>query len=169
MAAAKRRTRTDREEATRNSACALDLDAYIPAHLTFLANKISSSAATLYRTRFGVGIVDWRIMALLACEAWIASARICEATGLDKAAVSRSLAVLQKKGLVETKFQGENRRRRFLALTPEGIELHDRIVVIARRREDNLLRDFSTSERNLALDLLLRLRARASEPGGVDP
>ena len=55
----------------RASANALDLENYVPAFLTWIANKLSSSASLIYRRRFGVGIVEWRIMALLAVEPWI--------------------------------------------------------------------------------------------------
>ena len=76
---------------TRTSAHALNLDNYVPAYLTYLAGKISSSASATYRPKFGVGITDWRIMALLATEPWISAGRVCDVIGLDKAAVSRSV------------------------------------------------------------------------------
>ena len=89
-------------DATRRSANALDLDHYVPAYLTFLVGKISSSASATYRPRFGVGITDWRIMALLATEPWISAGRICDVIGLDKGAVSRSVRDMKKAGIVET-------------------------------------------------------------------
>ncbi|MGZ8371920.1 MAG: MarR family transcriptional regulator, partial [Rhodoplanes sp.] len=55
-----------RSDEARASPHALDLDNYIPAYLTYLAGKISASASAIYRPRFGVGITDWRIMALVA-------------------------------------------------------------------------------------------------------
>ena len=76
---------------TRTSAHALDLDNYVPAYLTYLVGKISSSASATYRPKFGIGITDWRIMALLATEPWISAGRVCDVIGLDKAAVSRSV------------------------------------------------------------------------------
>ena len=86
---------------TRTSAHALNLDNYVPAYLTYLAGKISSSASATYRPKFGVGITDWRIMALLATEPWISAGRICDVIGLDKAAVSRSVRAMKLNGLVD--------------------------------------------------------------------
>jgi len=141
----------------RSSPNALDLENYVPAFLTWIANKLSSSASLIYRRRFGIGIVEWRIMALLAVEPWITAGRICEVIGLDKAGVSRSVRFLLDKGLAETRFRDNNNRRQFIALTRAGIELHDRIAVVARAREEQLLTGFSDAERALAVRLLARM------------
>lgn len=152
----------------RASTQALDLDNYVPAFLTWIANKLSSSASAAYRRRFGVGVVEWRIMALLAVEPWIAAGRVCAVIGLDKAGVSRSLRALQDKGLVETRFRDNNQRRRHMALTRAGIALHDRIVVVAREREERLLAGFSAQERAMALRLLARMHENLPLAGDGD-
>ena len=72
----------------RRSPHALDLRRFTPAAITNLAQKISATASAEYRPRFGVGVTDWRIMALLGAEPWLAPVQIAEATGLDKAAVA---------------------------------------------------------------------------------
>ena len=136
----------------------MDMDAFIPAALTNLAQKITATASAAYRPRFGVGITDWRIVALLAGEPWIAAVRICEATGLDKAAVSRSLHSLLKAGLVEMQGAGSNQRRLPLALTAKGLAVHDRVVEAALARQEKLLKDFSPSEREQLRDFIARMR-----------
>ena len=152
----------------RASPHALDLDAYIPAYLTCLAGKISASASAVYRPRFGVGITDWRIMALVAAEPWISAARICAATGLDKAAVSRSVHDLARSGLVEVRPDAVDQRRQVIALTSEGVALHDRIVKLAIAREQKLLEGFSASERKTLLGFLIRLQAQVGAANSVD-
>lgn len=144
---------------------ALDLENYVPAFLTWIANKLSSSASLIYRRRFGVGIVEWRIMALLAVEPWITAGRICEVIGLDKAGVSRSVRFLLDKGYVETRYRDNNNRRQFVALTRTGIELHDRIAVVARAREEQLLTGFSDAERAAAVRLLTRMHENLPHVG----
>lgn len=141
----------------RSSPNALDLENYVPAFLTWIANKLSSSASLIYRRRFGVGIVEWRIMALLAVEPWITAGRICEVIGLDKAGVSRSTRFLLDKGYVETRYRDNNNRRQFIALTRAGMDLHDQIARVASKREEQLLTGFSDEERALAVKLLTRM------------
>lgn len=147
-------------ELERRSQHALDLDNYVPACLTLLANKLSSSASALYRRRFGLGIVDWRIMGLLAIEPWIASGRIIEVIGLDKAAVSRSARFMIGKGLVECRFHGGNQRRQYFALTQRGIDLHDEMAKVALEREKRLLAVFSQDEQRTLVSLLTTMYAR---------
>ena len=142
---------------TRRSARALDLDNYVPAYLTYLVGKISASASATYRPQFGVGITDWRIMALLATEPWITAGRICDVIGLDKGAVSRSVREMKKAGIVET---GDDQYRQAIVLTLKGLTLHDRIVAVSLERERDLLKGFSAAERKQLVNFLSRMHAR---------
>ncbi len=135
----------------------LDLERYAPALLTFLANKLSRGASALYRREFGVGIIDWRIMALLAIEPRIPASRICKVIGLDKGPVSRSLAFLSERGLAVIKADGGDARRRIIALTRAGRALHDRILQVALERERRLLSCLDPAEVDVLLGLLNRL------------
>src|ERR1700760_1304292 len=78
----------------------IDLDRYVPAYITFIANKLSNSATAVYRHNFGVNVTEWRIMTQLALEPGIPASRICRVIGFNKGPVSRTLAVMQKRGLV---------------------------------------------------------------------
>ena len=141
----------------RRSDRALDLRRFTPSALTLLAQKISASASAAYRPRFGVGLTDWRIIALLAAEPWIAPVRIAEATGLDKAAVSRSLQSLRDAGLVEASHSGATARRNALALTAAGLALHDRMIELSHERERRLLAGFTGEERAQLQDFVERM------------
>ena len=152
---------------SRQSAHALDLDRYIPAYLTYLAGKISSGASAIYRPRFGVGITDWRIIALLAAEPWITAGRVCESTWLDKAAVSRSVREMEAAGIIEVRPDRSDQRRQFIALTPKGLSLHDRIVRLAVARERKLLEGFSARERQALLAFLVRLQAQVQAANSI--
>ena len=153
----KSRSQPPRPASDRRSPSALDLRTFTPAAITLLAQKISATASASYRPRFGVGVTDWRIMALLAAEPWIAPVRIAESTGLDKAAVSRSLRDLREAGLVEASGEAPARRRSVLALTPEGLKLHDELAAAARERERRLLEGFSAPERAHLQDYIGRM------------
>ena len=149
-----------RPDNTRNSAHALNLDNYVPAYLTYLAGKISSSASATYRPKFGVGITDWRIMALLATEPWVSAGRICDVIGLDKAAVSRSVHTMKSNGIVDVERAGDEQSRQLIALTRKGLNLHDRIVKLSLAREQQLLKNFSAAERKMLINFLSRMHAQ---------
>lgn len=150
----------------RRSKQPIDLEDYIPALLTHLAIKLSGGAAAIYRRQFGMSITDWRIMALLAGEPWMTAGRVTEMYGYDKAAVSRALNAMLAKGLIETRFHGKNRRRQHIALTPDGLRMHDEIAKIALGREAQLVSGLSEEERGTVLRLLTRMSAEIPKLSG---
>jgi DNA-binding MarR family transcriptional regulator len=96
----------------------LDLERYVPALITFIANKLSRSATVLYQKRFGVNVTEWRILVLLAIELGIPASRICHVIGFDKGPVSRTLSTMQERGLVAIKTDPKDGRTHSISLTP---------------------------------------------------
>lgn len=150
----------------------LDLERYVPALLVFLANKLTSGASALFRRHFGIGTTEWRIIAMLAVEPWIAAGRVCKVIGFDKAAVSRTLVRLQDKGLILSRSHHSDGRSLVHALSEKGWRLHGRILQIALERERRLLGDLSAAERETLVNLLNRLHRRIpdmDEPIDIPP
>lgn len=137
----------------------LDLERYVPALLTFVANKLSHSASTTYQSRFGVNVTEWRIMSLLAIEPGISAARICQVIGFDKGPVSRTIASMEKRDLVAIDEDPTDARRRLIRLTAQGESLHDEIIVVALERERRLTACLTPEQRDTLIDLLNRLHA----------
>src|SRR5258708_11657005 len=109
----------------------LDLERYVPAFITFIANKLSRSATAFYQSRFGVNVTEWRIMSLLAIEPGITASRICYVIGFDKGPVSRTLALMPKTGLIVIKTDPRDGRSHSTSLTPKGRKVHDQVIVAA--------------------------------------
>src|SRR5436305_4082334 len=93
-------TRPRQKPATTEAGPTLDLGRYVPAIITFIANKLSNSATAFYQRQFGVNVTEWRIMSLLAIEPGIPASRICSGIGFDKGPVSRTLALMKKRRLI---------------------------------------------------------------------
>ena len=72
----------------------LDIHRYAPFLLNAVNGAWQRKSAAIYREKFGIGIVDWRVLSMLMIEPRITANRICEAIRIDKAAASRSLKVL---------------------------------------------------------------------------
>jgi DNA-binding MarR family transcriptional regulator len=135
----------------------LDLDRYVPAFITFIANKLSNSATVFYQRNFGVNVTEWRIMSLLAIEPGIPASRICSVIGFDKAPVSRNLAMLQKRGLVVIRTAPDDGRTHAISLTARGRVVHDKVFAAAIERERRLLSCLKKEEREVLIDMLRRL------------
>ncbi|WP_191600458.1 MarR family winged helix-turn-helix transcriptional regulator [Marinomonas algicola] len=147
----------------------LDLDRYVPALVTFLANKLSSGASACYRKNFDVGVVEWRLLALLKVEQNITANRMCQVIGLDKAAVSRALKLLSQRGSVNFIKDEKDGRSSLICLTKEGEILHDKILHIALEREALLLGGFQAEEVEVLLRLLHKLNANIGQVNAFDP
>lgn len=146
----------------------IDFDWYLPFGLTAISNKIARSASRTYLRRFGVGINEWRILSNLRVLSGATANIVCQRSGLDKAAVSRSLKLLEDAGMVETDKEGGDARGRSMRLTEKGDELHDRLIVVALEREARLLTGFSDQERALLLSFIARLHANVPLVQGED-
>lgn len=117
----------------------INIDTYIPYFLSSVNNALSSGASAQYLRDYGVGIVDWRVISMLAIEPGIPAARICSVVSLDKGAASRSLAKLAEAELVAGEAMENDPRRRIWTLSPAGYALHDRILAAALVRERKLI------------------------------
>ena len=145
----------------------LDLDRYVPALITFIANKLSRGATVVYQKRFGVNVTEWRILSLLAIEPEISAARICHVIGFDKGPVSRTLAAMQERGLVAIKADQEDARTYSISLTSKGFATHDQVIVVALERERRLLSCLNKGEREVLIELLRRVHGNLDAVKGA--
>jgi DNA-binding MarR family transcriptional regulator len=132
----------------------IDLDQYVPAYLTWIANKLSRGASQHYLRLFGVGIEAWRCMVLLATEGAASAQLISRVTGMDKSSVSRCLKSMQDAKLIKTALDPHDGRARLASLTAKGQAMHDEIRAIALERERSLLSVLSKPEQAELLRLL---------------
>ena len=137
----------------------IDLDRYVPAFITFIANELARSSTAVYQKRFGVNVTEWRILSLLVIEPGISASRICFIIGIDKGPVSRTLNAMQGRGLITIRADSSDGRTHSIALTPQGRALHDEIVVVALERERRLLNCLREDEQEVLIGLLRRLHS----------
>src|SRR5215475_11654853 len=152
-------TRLRRKPSTERAADGplLDIDRYVPAFITFIANKLSNSATAAYQRNFGINVTEWRIMTQLALEPGIPASRICQVIGFNKGPVSRTLALMQKRGLIAIKADPNDGRTHSISLTAKGRGIHDKVIVVALEREKRLLSCLKADEREMLIELLRRL------------
>ena len=140
----------------------LNLNSHVPTKVAILANHLSRAASRFYRERYGIGVVEWRLMMFIGHATETRANRICSETDLDKGAVSRSLAVLQRMGIVSVREDGSDSRRNNVALTAKGRALHDEIVPVALERQRELLAGLTLAEIEAFADVIDRLQAKVS-------
>ena len=132
----------------------LELERFLPYRLSLLSNRISQTIADLYAERFGIGVTEWRVIAVLGRYPGLSAGAVAARTAMDKVAVSRAVARLLERGLVERDTHGDDRRRSVLALSRNGQRIYDDIAPLALDLERRLLSRLDRDER-AALDALL--------------
>lgn len=147
----------------------LDLERYVPALVTSLSNKLSAGASNCYRKHFDIGVIEWRVLAMLKVESNISANRICQVIGLDKAAVSRALKQLQVSGHVSFIKDQQDGRSSFVQLTQQGINLHDKIYAVALEREKLLLAGVSQEDLDVLIKVLLQLNKNIKQVNAFEP
>ena len=135
----------------------INLDRYVPAYFTWIANKLSRGASRTYLRLFGVGIETWRCLVLLAIHQSVSAQQVSQIIGMDKAAVSRCFKSMRAKGLIKLGLHATDGRLRNTTLTPLGRTLHDQIREMALERERALLSVLGESEREALIRMLKRL------------
>jgi DNA-binding MarR family transcriptional regulator len=100
-------------------------------------------------------------MAALGRFAPLTASQVGKRIVMDKVAVSRAVAALMQRGLVERATDKADRRRASLRLSVRGRALHARIVPLALDYEARLWRALSAEERQAFNTLSDRLFARA--------
>ncbi|CAN5469677.1 MarR family transcriptional regulator [soil metagenome] len=141
----------------------VDLDRYVPAFLTWIANKLSRGASQHYLTVADVGIETWRCLVLLAIEGSISAQQVSKVIGMDKGSVSRCFKSMQAKGLITLGLDAGDGRVRIATLTKQGRKLHDQMLGIAMERERALLAVLNPAERDTLIALLSRLHENLPE------
>jgi DNA-binding MarR family transcriptional regulator len=134
-----------------------------------ISNILTIGGSRLYRRAFGIGLSEWRLMWVLAIEPRITARRASQIMGLDKAAVSRALAGLERRALVRVVADASDNRQRIIELSEAGIALHRRAMAVAKERERRLLSRFTKDEVRMLAALLRRLLANAANANAFDP
>ncbi|MFO1072635.1 MAG: MarR family transcriptional regulator [Geminicoccaceae bacterium] len=111
----------------------------MPYRLSVLSSRISATLARRYETRFGVTIPQWRVMAVLGQHRLLSAGEVAARTRMDKAKVSRTIAVMERKGLLHRTIEPRDLRMVRLELTPEGQGVYREIAAMALDWERDLL------------------------------
>ncbi|MBS0224163.1 MAG: MarR family transcriptional regulator [Proteobacteria bacterium] len=136
---------------------ALELENFLPYRLSVLAQIVSESLHDLYAGPFQLTVTQWRVMAALGRFAPLTASDVGQRIVMDKVAVSRAVAGLLQRGLVERATDRSDRRRASLRLSARGRAMHARIVPIALAYEKRLYDTLTGHERRLFDTLAQRL------------
>jgi len=114
--------------------------------LSILSNLVSGYIARLYQDRFGLSVMEWRVLAVVGRFAPMSAGQVAERTAMDKVQVSRALTKVVADGMVLRSVDEHDRRRSVLRLSAKGRALVKRITPLALKAEEDLLNALSVKQ-----------------------
>ena len=139
---------------------------FLPYQLSITSNAVSELIATEYRSRFGLKVPEWRVMAVLGDAGAMTQRDLALMTLMDKVAVNRACKALEDRALATRQPNANDGRSHHLVLTIAGQEVHAQIMPLAQEMERQLFSTLNAEESEVFRGLLARLRDRAGE---LDP
>ncbi len=137
------------------------LEGLVTYRLTRVADTLVRAAAQVYRSHHDVSITELRLLATIGHHQPLALNEVSRLAGIDKAWVSRSLALLVARGLVVRSPHPTDNRITLLSLTRPGKAKVRQIIPLAAVRNERLLASMSKARRALLDALLAELQVHA--------
>jgi DNA-binding MarR family transcriptional regulator len=141
----------------------LELERFLPYRLNVVAETVSRALSQLYAERYGIGVPEWRVMATLGEYERMTAKQVGTHSRMHKTKVSRAVATLEQKRLIEREPNEDDMREAFLALTTRGLRVYQDLAPRALAFERALDKSLGNSERAHLDAILRRLEERAEE------
>jgi DNA-binding MarR family transcriptional regulator len=130
-----------------SSAATLLLIEFVPFRLNRLADAVSQNLSEIYRHRFGLEIPEWRVLVTVGQCGLSTAQHIAASTRMHKTRVSRAVASLEGRNLIERAASSSDGRELPLRLTKAGKRVYLALVPLALERERQLLSCLESTER----------------------
>ena len=101
----------------------LDRNAKVMHGILKLSNRLMAPFSTYLAKQYEITLNEFRVMMLIGHYGMVASHQLVDLTGVNVMSISRAVTTLEKHGRVIGHSDPTNRRRKNLALTPEGERL----------------------------------------------
>ncbi|MCA1661451.1 MAG: MarR family winged helix-turn-helix transcriptional regulator [Novosphingobium sp.] len=134
---------------------------FMPYRMSVTTNAVSDLIAGEYRSRFGLKIAEWRVMAVLGDLGSQTQRQLVGATRMDKVAVNRACKVLEERGLVSRSPNARDGRSHHLGLTGQGQAMFGQIMPLALDMEQRLFACLTAQEAETLKATLGKLLERA--------
>jgi len=131
------------------------LNDYLPYRLAVVATRMLREASQVYKRRPDpLTTPQWRVLAILANFEPLAATEIGRISMLDKVAISRALAQLQRRGFVARRKIRDDRRVLDVTLTASGWRYYNDLVPQIKRQEQALRQVLDPSDLKRLFDML---------------
>ncbi|MDK1287823.1 MarR family winged helix-turn-helix transcriptional regulator [Pseudoalteromonas umbrosa] len=135
----------------------LDISQFLPYQLVALSTKVSDDFAQVYSQEAGLTQAQWRVLSHVINIQFATAKQICELANMDKSTVSRAIKQLEQKQLLRLNQHPDDKRATVIECTDMGFDLYKQLTPKALEWEQNLLANFSESEKRTFKILIEKL------------
>lgn len=133
------------------------------------SNTISGNFYQRTEEPLGIALPEWRVLRAVVNDPGISQGEVATAQGLNVMTVSRAVAGLRTKGLLETRPNPDDRRRSQLTPTDDGRALAVDLGARAECMYGHVFSVLTAGELAMLDELMLRVNAHVSESELPDP
>ena len=137
------------------------LDDFLPYQLSTSSNAVSDLIAREYKSRFGLKIPEWRVMAVLGSRGASTQRHLVEATLMDKVTVNRAVKNLVDRALLDRSPNNADGRSHHLMLSATGRDLYDQIMPAAQAMEKKVMAVLGAQEKTELSAMLAKIKNSA--------
>lgn len=121
--------------------------------------RVVSQAFERAMAEAGGSASTWQVLVLVRAQKWGTQGAMAEEMGVTGATLTHHLNMLENRGLVRRWRDAENRRVQHVELTDAGVELFDRLRVVAQAHDQRLRAGLSEEDVARLGELLAKLEA----------
>ncbi|WP_108810757.1 MarR family transcriptional regulator [Sphingorhabdus sp. Alg231-15] len=140
-----------------------NLDDFIPYQLSTASNAVSDLISNEYKSRFGLKIPEWRVMAVLGSRGASTQRHLVEATLMDKVTVNRAVKTLVDRELLDRSPNNADGRSHHLVLSQTGRDLYDQIMPAAEAMEKKIMTVLSADDQRQLSAMLAKIKQSADD------
>lgn len=130
---------------------------------TVISNRVSHLLAKMYRDRYQLTVVGWRLLAIIRNHAPLSAKSLADFSAMDQVSITRALDQLVGKKLVSRRTDRSDRRRVVLRLTKQGEAVYNDIVPLSYAADKAILSVLSEDERHLIREMVHKVAVRTAE------
>jgi DNA-binding MarR family transcriptional regulator len=150
------------QDATVN-AVTLKLEEFLPYRLNVCAALVSQALSRIYADRYRIGVPEWRVLVTLGQFGAMTAKAIGAHSHMHKTKVSRAVALLERRKLVNRRVNRADLREAFLSLTAAGRDIYDELAPIALAFAQDLLETVDAADRAALDRALIKLTERSAQ------
>lgn len=125
-----------------------DLEELVTFRLSRLGDSLERAAVQAYERDYDLNLTEWRTLAILSQHEPTTAQDISRRSRIDKGWISRSIAKLERRGLLVRSPNSNDNRSVLLSLTEAGRALVAEIAPLSRRRHERMLAALPPDQRD---------------------